>query len=149
MLNASVPAAKALLGKYPKNGGFGKGKVENFGCGFENLGWYEERKLGRVENGGVKGLEVCSDLICKTVYGWREPISPHLAAEREGATVEDSKLLEMLKRGVQNEVEEGADKDAGVMCVIETAGGVASPGPSGTLQCDLYRCVILVYIHDI
>lgn len=24
--------------------------------------------------------------------------------------------------------------------VVETAGGVASPGPSGTLQCDLYRC---------
>ncbi|EEF27301.1 hypothetical protein RCOM_0247860, partial [Ricinus communis] len=24
-------------------------------------------------------------------------------------------------------------------CIVETAGGVASPGPSGTLQCDLYR----------
>ena len=27
--------------------------------------------------------------------------------------------------------------------VLETAGGVASPGASGTLQCDLYRCACL------
>lgn len=26
-----------------------------------------------------------------------------------------------------------------VLCLVETAGGVASPAPSGTLQCDLYR----------
>jgi dethiobiotin synthetase/adenosylmethionine--8-amino-7-oxononanoate aminotransferase len=35
-----------------------------------------------------------------------------------------------------------AEEDGGgeVWKVLETAGGVASPGPSGTLQCDLYRC---------
>ncbi|PWA92862.1 Aminotransferase class-III [Artemisia annua] len=50
-----------------------------------------QRKVGE----GLGGLE----LVCKTMYAWKEAISPHLA----------------------------------------TAGGVASPGASGSLQCDLYR----------
>lgn len=47
-----------------------------------------------------------------------EPILPHLAAEREGARVEDSKLLEMLKRGMQNGVGEVGNQDIDVMCVM-------------------------------
>ncbi|KAL3538194.1 hypothetical protein ACH5RR_001560 [Cinchona calisaya] len=91
-------------------------------------------ELEGVENDGTKVAGACSELISKTVYGWREPISPHLAAKREGAALEDSELLEMLKRGMQNGVGKDGNKDVGAMCVIETAGGVASPGPSVTLQ---------------
>ncbi|KAL3500352.1 hypothetical protein ACH5RR_039445 [Cinchona calisaya] len=131
VLNASGPAARALLGECWENGGFRSGKIGNFGGGFESLAWYEERKLEGVENDGTKGAGACSELICKTVYGWREPILPHLAEEREGAALEDSELLEMLKRGMQNGVGEDGNKDVGAMCVIETDGGVASPYPSG------------------
>ncbi|KAL3497670.1 hypothetical protein ACH5RR_040402 [Cinchona calisaya] len=131
VLNASDPAARALLGECWESGGFRSGKIGNFGGGFESLEWYEERKLEGVENDGTKGAGACSELICETVYGWREPILPHLAEEREGAALEDSELLEMLKRGMQNGVGEDGNKDVGAMCVIETAGGVASPCPSG------------------
>ncbi|KAL3520137.1 hypothetical protein ACH5RR_018286 [Cinchona calisaya] len=119
VLNASGPAARALLGKRWESGGFGNGKVGNFGVGLR-----------------VWGAGACSELICKTVYRWREPISPHLAAGREGAALEDSELLEMLKRGMQNGVGKYGNKDVGAMCVIETAGGVASPGPSAILVGD-------------
>ncbi|KAL3518306.1 hypothetical protein ACH5RR_020895 [Cinchona calisaya] len=79
-------------------------------------GGFGSRKVG---NFGV-GLRV-----------WGEPILPHLAAESEGVALEDSELLEMLKRGMQNGVGEDGNKDVGAVCVIEIAGGVASPGPSG------------------
>lgn len=111
--------------------------------GFRDLGLYEESKLG--EDGAA-----AAKLICKTMYGWREAVSAHLAAEREGAVVEDSEVLEMLKRGLGIGLEgrggcegsgESGDK-VGVFSLVETAGGVASPGPSGSLQCDLYRFVM-------
>ena len=45
-----------------------------------DLGAYEERRLlGEEWAGGA-----ASELICKTMYAWREAISPHLAAERGG-----------------------------------------------------------------
>ncbi|KAK9130173.1 hypothetical protein Sjap_010660 [Stephania japonica] len=93
--------------------------------GLGELGACEERVVGE---GGV----VESQLRCETVFSWREAISPHLAVEREGGPVGDAELVESLRRclGVG---------DGGDWTIIETAGGVASPGPSGTLQCDLYR----------
>ncbi|KAJ4875285.1 Bifunctional dethiobiotin synthetase/7 [Raphanus sativus] len=83
-----------------------------------------------------KTVTACAapELICKTLYAWEAAISPHLAAEREHATVKDSVLLKMLEQ----EMECGRSQ-TNVLCLVETAGGVASPGPSGTLQCDLYR----------
>ncbi|RDX82061.1 Bifunctional dethiobiotin synthetase/7,8-diamino-pelargonic acid aminotransferase, mitochondrial, partial [Mucuna pruriens] len=81
-----------------------------------------------------------SELLCKTLYAWEEAVSPHLAAEREGFVVKDSVVLETLGQCFEDVVERGAGKDRSeVLCVVETAGGVASPGPSGSLQCDLYR----------
>lgn len=108
--------------------------------GFRDLGLYEESKLG--EDGTA-----VAELICKTMYGWREAVSAHLAAEREGAVVEDLEVLEMLKRGLGIGLEgrggcEGSGDKVGVFSLVETAGGVASPGPSGSLQCDLYRFVM-------
>ncbi|TKY54599.1 Bifunctional dethiobiotin synthetase/7,8-diamino-pelargonic acid aminotransferase [Spatholobus suberectus] len=81
-----------------------------------------------------------SELLCKTLYAWEEAVSPHLAAEREGLAVTDSVVLETLGECFEDVVERGAGKERSeVLCVVETAGGVASPGPSGSLQCDLYR----------
>ncbi|KAG8367701.1 hypothetical protein BUALT_Bualt16G0100400 [Buddleja alternifolia] len=132
-LKASVPAASAVLGNgiVDKDG--------NFGGGFENVMWYEERKLTGSES--TESELPVSEVVCKTLYGWKEAVSPHLAAEREGAMVGDSELLDSLKRSLGNGVVGTCDngEELEVMCVIETAGGVASPGPSGSLQCDLYR----------
>uniref|UniRef100_A0A0E0LSU0 Bifunctional dethiobiotin synthetase/7,8-diamino-pelargonic acid aminotransferase, mitochondrial n=1 Tax=Oryza punctata TaxID=4537 RepID=A0A0E0LSU0_ORYPU len=74
-------------------------------------------------------------LVCRTVYAWREPVSPHLAAEREGMPVEDEEVRWLVDRWLAEDGDGGGE----VWKVLETAGGVASPGPSGTLQCDLYR----------
>ncbi|KAL6977693.1 hypothetical protein U1Q18_026483 [Sarracenia purpurea var. burkii] len=132
VLTASIPAAQATLG-----GGVVEEIEEggNLKSGLRALGWYEERKL-QGEVGEV--VAPASELICKTIYGWREGVSPHLAAEMEGAVVEDSVLLGMLKQSLGIGLE-GGSQVGGVFSVIETAGGVASPGPSGSLQCDLYR----------
>lgn len=100
--------------------------------GFGDFGYYEERKLGI-------GEEVGSELICKTMYAWKEPISPHLAAEREAANVEDSDVLALLKRCLEIGVGSNGNGGNTVLSLVETAGGVASPGSSGSLQCDLYR----------
>ena len=81
-----------------------------------------------------------SRLFCKTLYAWEEAVSPHLAAERESDVVEDSVVLETLQGCFREVVESGIGKERSeVLCVVESSGGVASPGPSGSLQCDLYR----------
>ncbi|KAF3452815.1 hypothetical protein FNV43_RR03248 [Rhamnella rubrinervis] len=107
------------------------GLAEDCKFGMFDLGSYTEcRVLG--EEGSA-----ASELICRTMFAWKEAVSPHLAAERENGVVEDSTVLEVLQRCL---LEAGlAKQNMNMFSVVETAGGVASPGPSGTLQCDLYR----------
>uniref|UniRef100_A0A0D9X5S6 Dethiobiotin synthase n=1 Tax=Leersia perrieri TaxID=77586 RepID=A0A0D9X5S6_9ORYZ len=93
-----------------------------------------EREDTVVSYGG-EGVGVEKALVCRTMYAWREAVSPHLAAEREGMMVEDEEVRWLVERWLA----EDGDGDGEVWKVLETAGGVASPGPSGTLQCDLYR----------
>ncbi|KAL2928922.1 Bifunctional dethiobiotin synthetase/7 8-diamino-pelargonic acid aminotransferase mitochondrial [Bienertia sinuspersici] len=97
----------------------------------EVCGRYEERKVGGELGIGEKRL------ICRTLYAWNEAVSPHLAVEKEGGGVEDEDLLKMVEKCLWMGVED--EKNGECWSLIETAGGVASPGPSGTLQCDLYR----------
>lgn len=110
--------------------------------GFGSEGEGELRDLGAYEERRLLGEEwaagAASELTCKTMYAWREAISPHLAVEREGGAVPDKVLLEVLGRCLRIGSEDGRGR-MDVWSVVETAGGVASPGPSGTLQCDLYR----------
>ncbi|KAJ1267930.1 hypothetical protein BS78_07G096500 [Paspalum vaginatum] len=85
---------------------------------------------------GGDGSEETKVLACRTVYAWREPVSPHLAAEREGMAAGDDEVRGCVEQWLLEEcVAEGGE----VWKLLETAGGVASPGASGTLQCDLYR----------
>lgn len=134
-LKVSAPAAKGVLGF----GGENIGEIED---GFCDLRFNEERILRNEGAKEVSSVSGASELVCKTIYGWREAVSPHLAAQRENAVVKDSDLLEMLRSclvyGLEGKSEIGEDV-SGVFSLIETAGGVASPGPSGSLQCDLYR----------
>ncbi|KAL5549073.1 hypothetical protein UlMin_004304 [Ulmus minor] len=103
-------------------------------AGMVGLNRYRECRVAGQEEG--EPLE----LVCKTIFAWRDAVSPHLAAEREDGAVEDSTVLGMLQRCLESGFDGGVDeKKKNVFCVVETAGGVASPGPSGTLQCDLYR----------
>ncbi|KAL9250706.1 hypothetical protein AKJ16_DCAP17606 [Drosera capensis] len=105
------------------------------GVGMVELGGYNER---RGENDGDGEERVRRELVCRTLYAWREAVSAHLAAERENGVVEDEVLVELVQKCLWMGMDEKKGKGE-VWSVIETAGGVASPGPSGTLQCDLYR----------
>ncbi|KAK6159136.1 hypothetical protein DH2020_006450 [Rehmannia glutinosa] len=147
VFKASIPAANQVLGNgipgcSARNEDFGvevAKKGGSVGGGLENVLWYEERKLQGSESNETELFPV-SEVVCKTMYGWNEAVSPHLAAEREEAIVMDSEVLDMLKRCLGNGVVgTSCGTEEEIMCVIETAGGVASPGPSGSLQCDLYR----------
>lgn len=102
-----------------------------------DLNFREENRISGEEDSSV------SELVCKTLFAWEEAVSPHLAAEREsGGVVGDSKVIETLGKclrdGLESEIDRGKRE---ILCIVETAGGVASPGPSGSLQCDLYRQV--------
>ncbi|MCL7025998.1 hypothetical protein MKW94_014108 [Papaver nudicaule] len=126
-LKASIPAWKEVSGVDLENEG-----VEKSG-GLKDLCWYEERRIE-----GIDKDSLGAKLVCKTICGWKEAISPHLAVQRESGDIEDSWLLDSLQK---NFVDGGNDDGDGkrFWTVVETAGGVASPGPSGSLQCDLYR----------
>lgn len=136
VLKASIPAASGLLGNGVLGGSLAElvEKGGEFGSGLKNVQWYEERKLQGSESNDAELFPV-SEAVFKTLFAWKEAVSPHLAAEREEAMVSDSEVLGMLRRCLGNDNAEESE----VMSVIETAGGVASPGPSGSLQCDLYR----------
>ena len=103
-----------------------------------DLGRYEDQLLVGQESG------IGSRLICKTMYAWKQAVSPHLAAERESGPVDDAVVLQSLQSCLTTGLEASGESDDAktrAMCLVETAGGVASPGPSGSLQCDLYRCL--------
>ena len=69
--------------------------------------------------------------IAKTLFAWKDPVSPHVAVETEGRAVLDATLVAAITAQLN------AHSDA--FTLVETAGGVGSPGPSGSLQCDLLR----------
>ncbi|KAL4451869.1 hypothetical protein ABPG75_007531 [Micractinium tetrahymenae] len=82
--------------------------------------------------------------LAKTLYAWQQPVSPHLAVETEGRPVSDRQVAAAvaaeLRGFAATDVSAGsAQAQQQQIAIVETAGGVASPGPSGTLQCDLLR----------
>ncbi len=75
----------------------------------------------------------------KCISQFSDPVSPHLASARDGTSPgntasTDESILAQIKRALDSHAQSG-----GQYGLLETAGGVLSPGPSGTLQSDLYR----------
>jgi bifunctional dethiobiotin synthetase / adenosylmethionine---8-amino-7-oxononanoate aminotransferase len=70
----------------------------------------------------------------RTLYQFSKPLSPHIAARLEAESPED----EQIQLRVHEELNSYAAKGDGIG-IIETAGGVLSPGPSGNVQADIYR----------
>ncbi|OMO91501.1 Aminotransferase class-III [Corchorus capsularis] len=125
ILLSSLPAASSFEpNKFPSN-------ESREMC---ELRCYEERKLS-------KEGKVTPELVSETLYAWEGALSPHLAAEREGGAVADFEVVKKVERRLREGLLDSGVKEGRLdgFCVVETAGGVASPGPSGTLQCDLYR----------
>jgi dethiobiotin synthetase/adenosylmethionine--8-amino-7-oxononanoate aminotransferase len=83
--------------------------------------------------GGIQG----DTYFAKTLFAWQTAVSPHLAVEMEGRRVTDEQLLRVTAQHM-NEFSQKFGNSKG-LCIVETAGGVASPGPSGSLLCDVLQ----------
>ncbi|TKA66551.1 hypothetical protein B0A49_11616, partial [Cryomyces minteri] len=70
----------------------------------------------------------------RRLFQFSEPVSPHIAARSSKEDVSDENILDC----VHQELSGYAQSEDGVV-IVETAGGVLSPAPSGSLQADLYR----------
>ncbi|OCT46792.1 onanonoxo-7-onima-8-eninoihtemlysoneda [Cladophialophora carrionii] len=73
----------------------------------------------------------------KNISQFSRPLSPHLAAELDkdsSVPRSDASILSRVKSVLTDHATAG-----GRYALVETAGGVLSPGPSGTVQADLYR----------
>ena len=89
------------------------------------------------------------DMFLRTLHHWSSSMSPHLASRvnaNEGP-ISDADLVAGLRREIRafstsDDVTDGKER----FTVVETAGGVLSPGPSKTLQADIYRSLRLPII---
>jgi dethiobiotin synthetase/adenosylmethionine--8-amino-7-oxononanoate aminotransferase len=91
----------------------------------------------------------------RTLFAWRGAVGPHLAAAREGRAVADRAVSVAVAAEVRDFARasggavaaDAANKHVGhalpPLVLVETAGGVSSPGPGGALQCDLLRALRL------
>ncbi|KAI7063351.1 hypothetical protein KC319_g21424, partial [Hortaea werneckii] len=70
----------------------------------------------------------------KCLYQFAEPVSPHIAARSSPEPVTDDSVLAALYAELSSYA---TGEDGNV--IVETAGGVLSPSPSGSSQADLYR----------
>lgn len=66
-------------------------EINNLTFGMHDLNFHES-------NAVLSDGDSVSELVSKTLYAWREAVSPHLAAERENGVVEDSAVVEMLQQ---------------------------------------------------
>ncbi|KAB5584964.1 pyridoxal phosphate-dependent transferase [Coniochaeta sp. 2T2.1] len=74
------------------------------------------------------------DVDQKTLYQFDLPVSPHIAARLSSQQTPSD---ELLLSGIQTHASHRAALGPGWL-FVETAGGVHSPGPSGSTQADLY-----------
>ncbi|KAL2811779.1 pyridoxal phosphate-dependent transferase [Aspergillus granulosus] len=73
--------------------------------------------------------------VTKCLYQFDEPVSPHIAAQQKNFSVpRDDEVLSSVHKTLSSWADDGVS-----FALVETAGGVHSPGPNGSSQADLYR----------
>ncbi|EKX52140.1 hypothetical protein GUITHDRAFT_161318 [Guillardia theta CCMP2712] len=77
------------------------------------------------------------NVLARTEFAWSHAVGPHLAVQMEGRAVSDEQILQRLQEELSTFGERGGG--AKKFAIIETAGAVNSPAPSGTSQVDLLR----------
>ncbi|KAI5361724.1 putative aminotransferase class-III, pyridoxal phosphate-dependent transferase, major [Septoria linicola] len=70
----------------------------------------------------------------KCLFQFDDPVSPHLAARAMGKNLPDAEV----QAAIYDELKSYVTGQQGI-AILETAGGVLSPSPSGSSQADLYR----------
>lgn len=87
-------------------------------------------QTGDVHDGTFVQRYAPKEVRCHTLYSWSTPISPHLAAAKEGKTLTGEDLLAKLQAHLQQgqgeeEAEEGGEESRACgVTLVETAGGV-------------------------
>ncbi|KAL1303162.1 hypothetical protein AAFC00_006589 [Neodothiora populina] len=104
-----------------------------------NVHYLKPISTGPLDEADNRHLSRFSDNITsKTLLQFDEPVSPHIAARSAKEPIDDRSIIAR----VYDEIHSYAnDQDA--VAVVETAGGVLSPAPSGSVQADLYRTLRL------
>jgi dethiobiotin synthetase/adenosylmethionine--8-amino-7-oxononanoate aminotransferase len=75
-----------------------------------------------------------------TLFKFDDAVSPHVAARKAARIPTDEHINHILSKRLQEDANAiAAQQEAMGIALIETAGGVLSPGPSGTPQADLFR----------
>ncbi|KAK9864959.1 hypothetical protein WJX84_008815 [Apatococcus fuscideae] len=97
--------------------------------------------LADVQQEGAEKADELADIqpgrsYAKTLHAWHTPVGPHLAAQLEGQFVSDEKILQDTRRHL-NHFHSSAGP--GSIALVETAGGVSSPTPSNTVQCEAWQ----------
>jgi dethiobiotin synthetase/adenosylmethionine--8-amino-7-oxononanoate aminotransferase len=72
-----------------------------------------------------------------TLFKFDDAVSPHVAARKAARVPTNEQIVHEVARSLQTEADALMFKQG--LAIIETAGGVLSPGPSGTPQADLFR----------
>lgn len=86
----------------------------------------------------MKDLKPHGPVVCRTEFAWSDPVSPHLAVEQLGRPVSDLELQEAVHKRLKA-FHDAASSKQGSLALVETAGAVLSPAPSGRVQADVLR----------
>lgn len=75
-----------------------------------------------------------------TLFQFNDPVSPHVAARTASSIPSDDEILQSLYvRLEQAAGDQTAESETPGIALVETAGGVLSPAPSGKPQADVFR----------
>ena len=111
--------------------------------GVESMGEHASVAANASASGPLGGK---GEMWAHTEFAWRRAAGPHVSAAEEGRLVADGEIVRATSRYLREFSEKMSARKRGEhhpLALVETAGGVASPGPSGTLQCELLRALRL------
>ncbi len=111
--------------------------------GVESMGEHASVAANASASGPLGGK---GEMWAHTEFAWRRAAGPHVSAAEEGRLVADGEIVRATSRYLREFSEKMSARERGEhhpLALVETAGGVASPGPSGTLQCELLRALRL------
>lgn len=86
--------------------------------------------------------DVNDELTVKTLNHWNLATSPHIAAFSDGPEnfpSSDNVILDSIRNEIKSFEKKELNSKKSIFTILETAGGVLSPGPNKTLQADMYR----------
>ncbi|KAI9349062.1 AAA domain-containing protein [Obelidium mucronatum] len=134
----SVFSANTNTGKTILSAALCRGASRRLGA--ENVAYIKPVQTGFPDDSDERFVtDFCKGIHARTLFAYRDPISPHLAAIIENRPLDDQTVLKAIQEEIQSSINKRRCKSKKGFILVETAGGVNSPAASGTLQSDLYK----------